>query len=165
LKRALSSALFAGALAVGSIALAGAQPASATTGWLLQNVATGKCMQATTTSTAVYEVKMATCSKSNPYQKWAYQSGHVVAIVGGTRQVCMGIQKSPSGDFAREVVTTACTSSSTWGINFSTGITSNYPVASVAPSCYVGHYSSGDSWPSCYVNQGSSTRWNWVAAP
>lgn len=46
-----------------------------------------------------------------------------------------------------------------------TGVASNYPIASTYPACYIGHYSSSDSWPNCYVNDGSHTRWNWVSAP
>lgn len=166
MKHALKSALLAGALAISSLAVADAQPASATTAWLLQNVATGKCLQTTTTSTTTTHPKMAACSKSSAYQKWFFSSGHVRLAAGGSDPkdaVCLAVEKSP-GDFAREVVATSCGNTGAWAINFRTGITSNYPVASITPSCYLGHYSSGDTYPNCYVNDGSYTRWNWVAA-
>ncbi|NDZ79560.1 ricin-type beta-trefoil lectin domain protein [Streptomyces sp. SID10853] len=151
------------ALTVGGLATTSAQPAAAADSYLLKNVATGKCMEGDTASKAI-AVKMVTCNKNSAYQKWGISSGKIVLVFSGLAENCLGIPKSPSGDISRTVVTTSCTNTA-YNFQMQTGVKSNYPIASTNPGCYVGHYSSGDTWPSCYVNSGSNTRWDWVSAP
>ncbi|WP_435172878.1 ricin-type beta-trefoil lectin domain protein [Actinacidiphila sp. bgisy145] len=164
LNRALKSSLIAGALAVSTLAIVDAQPASATSVWVLQNVATGKCLKTSTTAPTTTTPTMATCNKSSVYQQWSWGSGHVRLSASSSNTingVCLGVQKSPSGEFARQVVATTC-GSTTYNLKFTTALSSNYPLASISPSCYVGQYSSSDTYPICYTNDGKYTRWNWV---
>jgi hypothetical protein len=103
---------------------------------------------------------MATCNPNSSYQRWAESSGHVILVfqswpVG----VCLGVQKYPSGDYARQVVTVGCTTR-TYGLTFFGSHSPNVPIGSSNPVCYVGDY--GVTYPSCYVSDGNYTRWNWV---
>lgn len=107
-KRTYGSVLSAATLVLGCLALAEAQPSAASSSYLLQNVATGKCMQGDTLRTA-QPVDMVTCNKNDAYQKWGLAHGKVVLVFSGTDvNICLGVPKYPSGDFAREVVSVDC---------------------------------------------------------
>ncbi|GAA0385166.1 hypothetical protein GCM10009530_40120 [Microbispora corallina] len=155
-----------GAAAIVSQMAFPALPASATSKYMIKNVATGKCLQGTidNKTNAAYEVKMATCNRSNTAQWWG-ESVHRIVMVNpsgleGSR--CLSVPTSPSGSFARDVYAAPCGAAG-YQQTLSFGVTSNYPIYSPQPACYVGHYSSSDSWASCYVSSGSYTRWTWVA--
>ncbi|TJZ99340.1 RICIN domain-containing protein [Actinacidiphila oryziradicis] len=134
---------------------------------MIKNVATGKCLQGTDNGQLyAYSVKMVTCNSGSSTQHWG-QAGSKIMMVrsgGSASQICLSVPKSPSGDFARTVVTVGCGTSG-YQQTMQFGVTSNYPLAPAGnPNCYIGHYSTGDTWASCYVNDGSYTRWTWIAA-
>jgi hypothetical protein len=147
-------------------AAATAPPASAAVQYMIKNVATGKCLQGTDSgSTSAYNIKMVTCTRSNKAIWWG-AAGHKIMMVRAGQynsQICLSVPQSPSGDFARSVYSAPCGAAG-YQQTMSYGVTSNYPLApSGTPNCYIGHYSSSDTWASCYVNDGSYTRWSWIA--
>ncbi|MDI5964601.1 ricin-type beta-trefoil lectin domain protein [Streptomyces sp. SL13] len=144
-----------------------AQSASATTQYLIKNVATGKCLEGTDSGTLnAYTVKMVTCNKATGTQHWDASASKVelVRSGGAASQICLSVPTSPSGDIARSVYTAPCGASG-YEQTMEYGITSDYPLApGGGANCYIGHYSSSDTSATCYVNDGSYTRWTWVAA-
>lgn len=169
--RAFAATLAALACTAAVATLGTAQPASASgVSYMLKNVATGKCMKGNSNRTAypdnnrAYDVTMVTCNRNDVNQWWGYISGGTIVMTASTHDtgICLSVQKTPSGDFARGVYTARC-ANKPYGQKFNTGVTSNYPIGSASPACYVGHYAGGDSWPACYGNHGSNTRWNWVS--
>jgi hypothetical protein len=132
---------------------------------MIKNAATGKCLAGSNT-TSPEAAAMVTCNPNSSYQRWTYTSGHIELVfqswpVG----VCVGVQKSPSGSYARQVVTVAC-NSTTYGMAFfgSFSSTVKSPIGSSNPVCYLGDYvnSSARTYPSCYVSSGNNTQWYWV---
>ncbi|MBY8878634.1 RICIN domain-containing protein [Actinacidiphila acidipaludis] len=163
MRRALGTALGTLALLAGSSVMLGAQPAAASDSYLLKNVATGKCIQGSTTGKPVL-VRMVTCDSSNAYQKWGRTQGHVALVFSGLATTCLGVPKE-SGDIPHDVVTVSCTTELPYNIYENTAVGSSYPIGNSSPICYIGHYASTDTVPYCYENSGNYTRWNWVSAP
>jgi hypothetical protein len=162
-KRKIGFVLATCAVAAGTQIAVTATPSSAAVQYMIRNHATGKCLQGTDNGTLnVYPVKMVSCTRSNTKIWWGASSGKIVMVRAGTNsQICLSIPKSPSGDFAHDVDSAPCGKA---GYNqiLTYGVTSNYPIGSSEP-CYVGHYSASDTYASCYVSDGSYTRWDWVA--
>lgn len=165
MKKRMSAGLATLAVA-GSLIGFASTPASAGAGGsaMIQNVATGKCLQGTDNGTSTaHEVTLVSCTRSNTRIWWGVTAGKIMMVrSGGTAsQICLSIPKSPSGDIAHDVVTAPCGASG-YNQGFSVAVGKNYPIGSPEP-CYVGHYSSSDTYASCYVNSGSYTRWNWIS--
>ncbi|MEW9534046.1 ricin-type beta-trefoil lectin domain protein [Microbispora sp. NPDC049125] len=155
-----------GAAAVIAQATFTALPASASLQYMIKNVATGKCLQGNDNGTTnAYQVKMATCNPNNAAQWWGGVAHKIMMVraSGTASQRCLSVPTSPSGQFARDVFTAPCGAAG-YNQTLSFGVTSNYPLYSGSTTCYIGHYSASDTWPSCYVNSGSYTRWTWVPA-
>ncbi|MEV5944509.1 hypothetical protein [Streptomyces sp. NPDC051994] len=164
MNRTLGTVLTTAVLAATAQAGIAASPAAADSLQnMIKNAATGKCLQGTDNGTPyAHAVKMVPCTRSNQAIWWGLTAGRIMMVRAGgsASQVCLSIPKSPRGDFPHDVVTARC-GDLNYNQSFTT-IRGTSTIGSPEP-CYVGHYSSGDTWASCYVSSGNNTKWTWLS--
>jgi hypothetical protein len=158
-----ATAVAAAGIAVAAQMSVGTNSASATVDYTLRNAATGKCLTAVMVAPLPTALRMQTCGSTSTGQTQKFTgAGNYIEVAGtGTGfLVCLVVQTNASSSFASTPMIGACKGTGYKTLTYS-GIGSGKLILA---GCYLGHYSSSDTYASCYNNNGNYTKWNWVRA-